>query len=102
MSKGALRRDPLDPLALRGCESRSARSSGFCRLLTSRSPAKVAEREGFEPSEEFPPHMISSHADSARLSHLSLGGASGFILSNPRFHCGRSIIQTLPVVSAYS
>jgi hypothetical protein len=32
---------------------------------------KVAEREGFEPSEEFPPHMISSHADSARLSHLS-------------------------------
>ena len=34
--------------------------------------AGVAEREGFEPSEEFPPHMISSHADSARLSHLSL------------------------------
>jgi hypothetical protein len=24
---------------------------------------EVAEREGFEPSVEFPPHMISSHAD---------------------------------------
>jgi hypothetical protein len=23
----------------------------------------MAEREGFEPSVEFPPHMISSHAD---------------------------------------
>lgn len=33
---------------------------------------KVAEREGFEPPVEFPPHMISSHADSARLSHLSV------------------------------
>jgi hypothetical protein len=32
---------------------------------------EVAEREGFEPSEEFPLHMISSHADSAWLSHLS-------------------------------
>jgi hypothetical protein len=31
----------------------------------------VAEREGFEPSEELPLHMISSHADSAWLSHLS-------------------------------
>jgi hypothetical protein len=36
---------------------------------------EVAEREGFEPSEEFPLHMISSHADSAWLSHLSDGGA---------------------------
>ena len=33
--------------------------------------ANVAERGGFEPPVEFPPHMISSHADSARLSHLS-------------------------------
>src|SRR6187455_2961778 len=31
----------------------------------------MAEREGFEPSVELPPHMISSHADSAWLSHLS-------------------------------
>ena len=33
----------------------------------------MAEREGFEPSVEFPPHVISSHADSAWLSHLSAG-----------------------------
>jgi hypothetical protein len=31
----------------------------------------LAEREGFEPSVQFPTHMISSHADSAWLSHLS-------------------------------
>jgi hypothetical protein len=34
---------------------------------------EVAERGGFEPPVEFPPHMISSHADSAWLSHLSVG-----------------------------
>ena len=31
---------------------------------------QMAEREGFEPSEELPPHMISSHADSASLASL--------------------------------
>ena len=31
----------------------------------------VAERVGFEPTVQLPVHMISSHADSAGLSHLS-------------------------------
>ena len=31
----------------------------------------MAERVGFEPTVRFPAHMISSHADSAGLSHLS-------------------------------
>ena len=38
------------------------------------STDKVAEREGFEPSEELPPHMISSHADSASLATSSSKG----------------------------
>ena len=34
----------------------------------------MAERGGFEPPVEFPPHVISSHAESAGLSHLSAAG----------------------------
>jgi len=30
----------------------------------------LAERGGFEPPEELPPHVISSHADSASLASL--------------------------------
>ena len=38
------------------------------------STSRLAEREGFEPSEELPPHMISSHADSASLASLLIQG----------------------------
>src|SRR5437762_8497097 len=55
------------------------RSEFACAALAELRPLELAERGGFEPPEEFPLHMISSHADSAWLSHLSLmlGGAGG-------------------------
>ena len=40
----------------------------------------MAEREGFEPSVEFPPHILSRDAQSATLSSLLL--APNFKLSN--------------------
>ena len=43
---------------------------------------RLAEREGFEPSEELPPHMISSHADSASLASLR-GRANGHYKVRP-------------------
>ncbi len=33
---------------------------------------KLAEREGFEPPVEFPPHLISSQTPSTGLGHLSI------------------------------
>ena len=32
----------------------------------------LAEREGFEPPVELPPHLISNQAHSTRLCHLSI------------------------------
>ena len=32
----------------------------------------LAEREGFEPPVELPPHLISNQAQSTRLCHLSI------------------------------
>ena len=50
---------------------------GFVRI---RTDVYVAEREGFEPSEALPLHVISNHAPSATRSPLRCR----FALKNPR------------------
>ena len=62
------------------------------RLSTCRSRHQVAERGGFEPPVEFPPHMISSHAESAALASLRhcARGRCGRPLEPPLAHASES------------
>ena len=46
------------------------RTASHPLLLPQAFASQMAEREGFEPSVEFPPHILSRDAQSATLSSL--------------------------------
>src|SRR5262245_41664835 len=50
----------------------AALAASGCRRVSD-TDARLAEREGFEPPVELPPHLISNQAHSTRLCHLSRG-----------------------------